>query len=159
MRTFLLLLASWLLAQAATAAPLPADTATRAIDRLPATGLLLDKGWRYHPGGNPAWARPDFDDSGWDTLNPRTLARAAQPGVYWLRRRFRLGDSLRQRTLVLQLSRLGTADLYLNGRLLTDSAHRARTRGAFRAPGLLEVPANGPAEQVLAMRLVPRPPG
>ena len=57
MRTFLLLVAGWLLAQAATAAPLPADTAARAIARLPATGLLLDKGWRYHAGDNPARLR------------------------------------------------------------------------------------------------------
>ena len=130
--------------------------------RIPRSNAMITKAWRYHAGDNPAWARPDFDASAWDTLDlrrlARTLPRAAQPGVYWLRRRFRLPDSLRQRTLVLQLFRLGTADLYFNGRLLTDSTHRARTRGFLRAPGLLEVPANGPAEQVLAVRLVPRPP-
>ena len=138
------------------------QTPDTAAPRIPRSNAMIYKAWRYHAGNNPAWTRPDFDASAWDTLDlhqlPRTLLRAAQPGVYWLRRRFRLPDSLRQRTLVLQLSRLGMADVYLNGRLLTDSAHRTRSRGAWRAPGLLEVPANGPAEQVLAVRLVPRPP-
>ena len=162
MRYFLLLMSLGLLASAPRAAAQTPDTAVVRINRLPAAGLLLAKGWRYHLGDDPIWARPDFDASAWDTLDlhrlPRAMPRATQAGVCWLRRRFRLVDSLRQRTLVLQVYRLGTADVYLNGRLLTDSAHRARTRGAFRAPGLLEVPANGPAEQVLAVRLVPRPP-
>ena len=135
-------------------------TPDTAAPRIPRSNAMIYKAWRYHAGDNPAWARPDFDASAWDTLDlrrlGRALPRAAQPGVYWLRRRFRLPDSLRQRTLVLWLFRQGTADLYLNGRLLTDSAHRARTRGYLLAPGLQEVPANGPAEQVLAVRLVPR---
>ena len=50
---------------------------------------------------------------------------------------------------------MGTVDVYLNGRLLTDSTDRARVRGSKIAPGVLEVPANGPAEQVLALRFVP----
>ena len=158
MRTFFLLAAAWLLPSLAGAAPLPADTLAPRITR---TGLPLGKAWRYHAGDNPAWARPDFDASRWDTLNPsrltgRDMPPATQTGVYWLRRRFRLSDSLRQQTLVLQCYRLGAVDIYLNGRLLTDSTQRARSRGFFGAPGLLEVPRNGPAEQVLAVRFEPR---
>ena len=25
--------------------------------------------WRFHPGDNPAWAQPDFDDSGWSRMD------------------------------------------------------------------------------------------
>ena len=158
MRFLYFLVGCWLLAQAATAAPLPADTIAPRVTR---TGLLLGKAWRYHAGDNPAWARPDFDASRWDTLNlvrriGRDMPPATQTGVYWLRRRFRLSDSLRQQTLVLQCIRMGAVDIYLNGQLLTDSTQRARSRGFFLAPGLLEVPRNGPAEQVLAVRFVPR---
>ncbi|MCI1189958.1 ATP-binding protein [Hymenobacter sp. DH14] len=159
MRFFLLLAALGLLFGVATAAPLPADTAALRINRLPADGLQLIKGWRYHPGDDPAWARPDFDDSGWKPLalrrNGREMPRATQTGVYWLRLRFRLSDSLRPRTLALQFWRRGTADVYLNGRLLSDSTRRARVRGSRIAPGVLELPANGPAEQVLALRMAP----
>jgi two-component system NtrC family sensor kinase len=156
MRYFLLLAALWLLLPTTALAQTP-DTVAPLVPR---SRSWMVKAWRYHAGDNPAWARPDFDASRWDTLTLNRPARAMPPatqaGVYWLRRRFRLADSLRQQTLVLQVYRLGTADVYLNGRLLTDSTHRARVRGFVRAPGLLEVPANGPAEQVLAVRLVPR---
>jgi two-component system NtrC family sensor kinase len=157
---FLLLLASlYLLVGTSLATGVPLDTAALRIERLPPAGLLLTKGWRYHAGDDPAWARPDFDDSSWDTLNPARPRRELPPGlnagISWLRLRLRLSDSLRQRALILQLRRLGTADIYLNGRLLTDSTHRARTRGFFYEPGLLELPANGPAEQVLAIRFAP----
>ena len=159
MRYFLLLVALGLLSGAAAAGPLPADTAAVRINRLPAEGLLLQKGWRYHAGDDPQWGRPDFDDSAWDTLNPtqprRELPPALGTGVSWLRLRFRLGDSLRQRSLVLQLYRPGTADMYLNGRLLTDSTRRARVRGYRLAPELLEISADGPAGQVVAIRLLP----
>jgi two-component system NtrC family sensor kinase len=33
------------------------------VERLPAKGLPLTTGWRYHAGDNPAWSRPDFDAS------------------------------------------------------------------------------------------------
>jgi two-component system NtrC family sensor kinase len=160
MRYFLLLAALWLMLPTTALAQTP-DTVALLVPR---SRTLLGKAWRYHAGDNPAWARPDFDASRWDTLTlalnrpARALPRATQVGVYWLRRRFRLPDSLRQRDLVLQFWRLGTADVYLNGRLLTDSTHRARVRGFVRAPGLLEVPANGPVEQVLAVRFMPRHP-
>ena len=83
MRFFLLLAALGLLFGVATAAPLPANTAAAIrIDRLPATGFLLSRGWRYHAGDDPAWARPDFDDSGWDTLNPaRPRRELPAPGL------------------------------------------------------------------------------
>ena len=72
MHYFLLLLTAWLLALPARATPpSPTDTAAQRINRLPASGgLLLKKGWRYHAGDDPAWARPDFDDRAWDTLTP-----------------------------------------------------------------------------------------
>ena len=163
MRFFLLLAALGLLFGVATAAPLPADTAALRINRLPANGLLLQKGWRYHAGDDPAWARPDFNDSAWDTLSPsrprQTLPPALSSGISWLRLRFRLGDSLRQESLMLTAWELGAAEFYLNGRLLMRQGQlnadpaRVRPRGRYPRPGI--VPANGSAEQVLAVRLAP----
>lgn len=132
------------------------------ITRLPAGGLLLNEGWRYHLGDNPAWARPDFDESGWDTLNPTRPLRQLPPrlraGISWLRLRFRLGDSLRQRQLLLKASsRVGAWELYLNGKLvqrngvLHPDPNRVRPNGDFLE--LVEVPgAGGPAELVVAIR-------
>ncbi|MVM35634.1 hypothetical protein GO755_36795 [Spirosoma sp. HMF4905] len=55
------------------------------VDSLPANGILLNKAWKWHLGDNPAWAKPEFDDSRWDTLNPAqlisTLDKLPQQGI------------------------------------------------------------------------------
>ena len=160
MRHLYLLLALLLAAPAWAQTP---GTAALRITRLPPAGLLLQKGWRYQVGDDPAWARPDFDDSRWDTLNPTRPRRELPPrlssGISWLRLRFRLGDSLRQRALALHAYQLGACEIYLNGRLLmrqgvlSADPPRVVSRGRFPPPG--EVPANGPAVQVLAVRYAP----
>lgn len=160
---FLLLVGCWLLAPAAGAAPLPPDTAVLTISHLPATGLLLAKGWRYHAGDNPAWARPDFDDRGWDTLNPtrprRALPAALGTGICWLRLRFRLGDSLRLRAPVLVPFYLGAAEIYVNGKLLRREGVLSSVPTEVQATSTrlepLELPADLGTEDVLAVRFAP----
>ena len=166
---FLVLLAALeLLFGVAAAQPLPPDTAAVHINKLPATGLLLSRGWRYHAGDDPAWARPDFDDSAWDTINPtrprRELSPALGTGISWLRLRFRLGDSLRAQSLALHAYEVGACEIYLNGRLImrqgvvSDNPARVVSRGRFPPPG--DVTAGGPAMQTLAVRYAPwLPPG
>jgi signal transduction histidine kinase len=167
MRTFLLLAAGWLLTLLVGAAPLPADTAAvlRVNSLAPkgsTNGLLLKKGWRYQVGNNPAWARPEFDERGWDTLNPRPapagaargpghrhqLAAAALPagrqpaaagGAAAGGRVWGLGN-LPQRAA-------GAARGYRAG-------HPAQVPDSYKLPPVV-VPAGGPAEQVLAIRFAP----
>jgi two-component system NtrC family sensor kinase len=164
MRYVLLLAGLWLLGQAASAtAAVSIDSAGVLVRRLLPRGLLLSEGWKYRLGDDPNWAQPDFDDSGWDTLHParprRELPLSLQTSVSWLRLRFRLSDSLRQQTLVLQAWELGACEIYLNGQLvlrqgtLAANPARVRPRGVNMPPG--EVPAAGPAEQVLAVRYAP----
>lgn len=40
------------------------------IDSLPPQGILLDKGWKWHAGDHPDWAKPNFDDSAWESIDP-----------------------------------------------------------------------------------------
>ncbi len=40
------------------------------IDSLPQQGILLDKGWKWHAGDNPDFAKADFDDSAWESIDP-----------------------------------------------------------------------------------------
>jgi signal transduction histidine kinase len=141
----------------------PADTAALRIARLPADGLLLTQGWRYHAGDNPAWARPYFDDSSWDTLNPARPRRELPPGlnrgISWLRLHFRLSDSLRQRALLLQASANGAWEIYLDGQPLghDGTVHPAPARVQVNAnkPEPLELPGTGRATHVLAVRVAP----
>jgi two-component system NtrC family sensor kinase len=163
MRYVLLLAGLWLLSQAASATAVSVDSAGVLVRRLPRNGLLLSEGWKYRLGDDPNWARPDFDDSNWDTLHParprRELPLPLQTGMSWLRLRFRLSDSLRQQTLVFQAWELGACEIYLNGQVvlrqgtLATNPARVRPRGVNMPPG--EVPAAGPAEQVLAVRYAP----
>ena len=59
------------------------------IDSLPARGVLLDKGWTFHPGDNFEWAKTDFNDSGWISLNINQsvgkVATLTKNNMYWLR--------------------------------------------------------------------------
>ena len=37
--------------------------------------IQLDDGWKYHPGDNAAWAKPDFDDSSWEIADTQLLPK------------------------------------------------------------------------------------
>lgn len=140
----------------------PADGLVR---RLPAGGLLLDRGWKYRLGDDPAWARPDFDESGWDTLTPSRprsqLPPRLQTGISWLRLRLRVGDSLRRQALVLQAGGLGAWEIYFNGRLmqragrLSADPRRVQPANRWGPQELVDLPALGPGEQVVALRFAP----
>ena len=154
----LLLLLAW--ASACTCLAQAPDTAAVRINRLPDNDLLLKKGWRYHLGDDPAWARPGFDDSAWDTLNPARLRRELPPrlgtGISWLRLRFRLADSLRQRALLLQANGNGAWEIYLDGQLLggegTLNPDPSRVQVNSNPSEPLELPGTGRKAHVLAVR-------
>ena len=138
------------------------DTAGLVVGRLPAGGLLLQKGWRYHPGDNPAWAKPDFDDSGWDSL---TVARDGWPlppqaSAGWFRLRLRLGDSLRSEALGLQMQQaLAGFEVYSNGKRLgsygTFSADPARVQAGGTELSALGLRPTPQGELLLAVRYAP----
>jgi hypothetical protein len=59
------------------------------IDSLPPKGVLLDKGWRWHAGDNPEWAKSDFEDAKWQAINPaldiHDLPQVRQAQMGWFR--------------------------------------------------------------------------
>ena len=128
-------------------------------------GILLEEGWRYHPGDNPAWAQPAFDDSRWDTINPTRRTQVLPPnvrtGIIWLRLRFRVSDSLRRYLLMLVVSQAVASELYLNGQLLrrsgTVSSLPEEVRAVSNNLDPVVLPALPPGEQVLAVRMAVQP--
>ena len=40
------------------------------LTNIPVDGILLNKGWKFHAGDNPEWAKPGYDDKGWTSVNP-----------------------------------------------------------------------------------------
>ena len=79
------------------------------------SGLVnLNEGWKQRSGDNLTWARPDFDDSGWEKIDMDSLG-AAPDGWTWYRIHLKVPpehDNLR----LLIAGGVGTYELFLNGR-------------------------------------------
>ena len=85
--------------------------------RLYAPSLLSAK-WLVHGGDDPAYARPDFDDSQWTLFDPSTpiknILGASRPEILWYRLRVKVDPA--QTDLALDESGLERAfEIYANG--------------------------------------------
>jgi hypothetical protein len=59
------------------------------IDQLGKGTAPVDGRWQFHPGDDPAWADPGFDDHGWEQLTadkPWSLQGHPETGYAWYRR-------------------------------------------------------------------------
>jgi hypothetical protein len=93
----------------------PASPEIPIIDRPHADEWTSDinTGWRTHEGDDPSWARPDFDDSAWNTVELDNLG-AARRGWRWYRLHVRLHEDHPDLALLIQ-GGVGTYTLYANG--------------------------------------------
>ncbi|SFQ77615.1 ATP-binding protein [Hymenobacter arizonensis] len=136
------------------------------LSSVPNTGVVLDQGWKFRAGDDPAWAQPDFDDRDWAPINPnqrpQLLPQVQAAPIGWLRLRLQVPDSLRTRALVLLFQQTCASEVYLNGRLLhrygvvNGAPDKVQPAGFTADP--LEVHFTGPTEQVLAIRFAAWPP-
>jgi len=86
-------------------------------------GLLLISeapNWKYHPGDDIQWANPDYDDTGWYSIEPGNLSADAMPdslwdGYGWWRLTFTADSSFYSQLTRLYFSRWGAAEIYLDG--------------------------------------------
>ena len=92
------------------------------IDSLPQQGVLLDKGWKWHAGDNPEWAKPDFDDSTWEEIDPTKdvyfLPQIRKQAVGWLRIHVTVDSTLVNKALAFQIKQTAASQIFLNGNLL-----------------------------------------
>jgi two-component system, NtrC family, sensor kinase len=92
------------------------------IDKMPAEGLLLDKGWKFHAGDDSSWANPEFNDKDWEPINPALdimhIPQFQNKSFGWFRLKLEVAESLMDKPLGITLSQVGTSEIYLNGRLL-----------------------------------------
>src|SRR4051812_20784764 len=92
------------------------------ISRLPPEGILLDKGWKFRTGDNLEWAKPEYNDRDWQTINPTldihdSLPQVPKSGICWFRVRLSIDSTLNDQ-LVLLIQQSGASEIYLNGKLL-----------------------------------------
>ncbi len=92
------------------------------IKSLPAEGILLNKGWKYHQGDNPLWAQATFDDHDWQAIDPTqdiyNLPQLWQTNIGWFRLHFSVDNVLSQQSLALLVQQTGATEIYLNGKLI-----------------------------------------
>ena len=89
------------------------------IDSLPKQGIMLDKGWKFHAGDNPDFAKPDFDDSKWESIDPTQniddLPQIQKAKIGWFRIHLDVDSSLKNTILSLQTNQVLAAEFYQNG--------------------------------------------
>jgi hypothetical protein len=121
----------------------------------------MDKGWKFHPGDDLAWAQPTFNDSRWERINPtqdlHELPAVMATGLGWLRLRLAVSGSLREEALAALVNQHCASEIYLNGKLLKRygslglDGMPVQSYNPLRQIPLL-LPFNQSPEQVLAVR-------
>jgi serine phosphatase RsbU (regulator of sigma subunit) len=86
------------------------------------TPVSLKKVWKYHQGDNVEWAKYDFNDVDWDTLdiglNLDEIPKETFKGNCWFRLRIVVDSSLVNKPLGLILSHTGASEVYIDGKLV-----------------------------------------
>ena len=104
------------------AQPVRVSTGSVTIDSLPPQGVLLNQGWRWHPGDNPNWVNPSFDDRLWQAIDPTKdimdLPAVRQAGVGWFRVQLVIKPTVLTESLAFLIHQTGASEVYLNGRLM-----------------------------------------
>ena len=89
------------------------------IDSLPPQGILLDKGWKWHAGDNPDFAKTDFDDSKWGSIDPTKdimdLPQVKGASLGWFRLKIDIDSMLFDKTMAILVKQTGASEIFLNG--------------------------------------------
>ncbi|MBD3226447.1 MAG: SpoIIE family protein phosphatase [Caldithrix sp.] len=84
--------------------------------------IELYDGWKYHPGDDADWAKPDFADEKWISIDSRmledTYKKLNWPGIGWFRLHLEIDSTLWQHPLSLTMNQPGASEVYLNGYLV-----------------------------------------
>ena len=92
------------------------------LQKIDEGGITLDKAWKFHSGDDPAWAKPGYNDSNWEKIDPTDelhhLPQVRKAGIGWFRLTMQVDSSLTDERLTMITSLLGAAEIYLNGQLI-----------------------------------------
>ena len=87
-------------------------------------GTSLQGSWKYHPGDNPEWASPTFNDDTWESadtlLLQDRLPESGWEGIGWFRLHLSVPDEqLQNMPLALKVTyQVGASEIYLDGDLI-----------------------------------------
>jgi two-component system NtrC family sensor kinase len=91
------------------------------VKELPPEGFLLDKGWKFKIGDSPEYVAADYDDSGWESIDPTldihdSLPEIPEGKVCWLRIHLSIDSTISQ--LVMMIDQSVASEIYLNGKMI-----------------------------------------
>ncbi len=105
--------------------------------------VSFDSQWRFKTGDDLAWASPELDDSGWDSIDPQRIweeqGYKKVDGFGWYRVKVQIPSSLKtgsffKDSLQIDLGRIDDCDqVFLNGQLIGDK--RENLCREYRARG------------------------
>jgi len=136
------------------------------LNKLPPEGILLDKGWKFQTGDNPDYAKPEYDDSKWQSINPTldihdSLPQIPKSGIVWFRLHLLIDDTTVNNQLAMMIQQSGASEMYLNGALIHRFGIISPNANEIKAISPLEKPVSFPItksdEQVLAVRYALQP--
>lgn len=134
------------------------------IRHFPPKGVIIDKGWKFQSGDQPDYARPDYDDSSWEGINP-SINIFAQPlnktsGICWLRVHVILDEQLRNEQVAALITQYVASEVYVNGKLIYKFGVVSEDPNKIQAyiPSLpVILPTDGKTDYVIALRYVALP--
>ncbi len=133
----------------------PDPSRIRSSDLATPHGVDLTLAWRYAPGDGPGRESPTFDDAQWPRMTPALDVSdlpADWGGIDWFRRHLIVESGVQRRALAIRLTVLGTADVYLDGRLVLSSGRSGRPTEPPRERRESSIVSFGGREHVLAVR-------
>ncbi len=84
---------------------------------------VLTDGWKHHPGDQSEWAKSDFDDQAWDTLDSlqtrlghEVLEEVGWKGIGWFRLHLKVEPELWGQLLAMLFMQTGASEIYLDGK-------------------------------------------
>jgi two-component system, NtrC family, sensor kinase len=82
--------------------------------------LSLNRSWRFHPGDDLNWAKPDFDDRDWKFYNGfyELIHDSLWDSYGWFRYRFAADSSAYAMIKYFYFFTFGAAEVYLDGKLV-----------------------------------------
>ncbi len=126
-------------------------------------GVLLDKGWKFQSGDNPDFAKINFDDSQWQSVNPAQNFHGIpniQNGISWFRIYLQFSPTI-ERDLAMLIEQNGASEVYLNGKLVKKlgivslNSKEVKAYNPVNLPILLHLDTT--STQVLAIRYAQQP--
>ncbi|TAF65553.1 MAG: hypothetical protein EAZ55_08315 [Cytophagales bacterium] len=136
------------------------QTSSDEVIKLTSQELFLSSGWVYHKGDNLEWAKPEFNDKKWKTINPQlwldSLSTTDFEGIAWFRLHLTVDSSLWNKHLSLRLWQRGASEIYLNGKrihqfgVVSPNSSEEKKYSPFGYPVSIEFEAQ--KEQVIAIR-------